>query len=210
MASLKYDPDNARIHGRPNVEAIKASLSKFGQRKTIAIQKDGTISAGNGTYEAALELGWTHLAVAKFEDEPAVARAYAISDNRSAELADWDRVQLAETIRDLLEDRGDLIAATGFSEDEIESLKGFLEKDDAGAAKDSLSNKNDVDKDDELTKHLQNDLRYIQLFFVEEIHGEVMGYMRRACEDLGVDSNSDAVLRLLRDRYAAEAAVASN
>ena len=60
---LHPDPANARTHDQRNLDAIKASLAKFGQRKPIVVQRQGMIvRAGNGTLAAAKALGWTEIA----------------------------------------------------------------------------------------------------------------------------------------------------
>jgi DNA modification methylase len=97
IATLREDPSNARRHDQRNVEAIAASLREFGQRKPIVALSDGTVLAGNGTLRAALSLGWESIAVATFEDLEQ-AKAYAIADNRSAELATWDDQLLVDAL----------------------------------------------------------------------------------------------------------------
>jgi ParB-like chromosome segregation protein Spo0J len=88
---LVLDPANARKHGASNLEAIKGSLTVYGQRKPIvANRRSGTVIAGNGTLEAARALGWTHIAVVFTDDDPVTAVGFAIADNRTAELAEWD------------------------------------------------------------------------------------------------------------------------
>ena len=63
IESVGFDPSNARKHDAKNIEAIKASLSKFGQRSPIVVQKQGMIArAGNGRLEAARALGWSKIA----------------------------------------------------------------------------------------------------------------------------------------------------
>src|SRR5207244_2187746 len=89
LASLSVDPKNARRHGDANLAGIRASLNAHGQRKPIVV-REGVVLAGNGTLEAAKALGWTHLAAVEYEGPEALARAFAIADNRSAELATWD------------------------------------------------------------------------------------------------------------------------
>lgn len=89
--SLVLDPANARKHGVPNLEAIKGSLATYGQRKPVVARRDTrTVIAGNGTLEAARELGWTDLAVVFTYDDAITAAGFAIADNRTAELAEWD------------------------------------------------------------------------------------------------------------------------
>lgn len=107
IAALTPDPQNVRTHDAKNLQAIADSLKAFGQRKPIVTAKsnDGSlvVIAGNGTLEAAKALGWTHITIAEVpEDWDAdKARAYAIADNRSAELADWDQTALTSALLDL-------------------------------------------------------------------------------------------------------------
>lgn len=59
------------------------------------------VKAGNGIVQAALELGWTYLAMVVSEDEEAMAREYAIRDNRSAQLSSFDVDALVAEMTDL-------------------------------------------------------------------------------------------------------------
>lgn len=98
VPDLIPDPENARVHGDENMEAIRTSLSTFGQVTPIVYWRDRTgalvVIKGNGTFQAAKDLGWSHIAAMEFEGSETYARAYAIADNRSAELAEWDTVRL--------------------------------------------------------------------------------------------------------------------
>ena len=97
--SLTQDPANARKHDQANLDAIKASLARFGQTKPIVLHANGTtIIAGNGTWQAAKDLGWTTIAAAPTSLSDADAIAYGIADNRTAELAEWND----ETLRELI------------------------------------------------------------------------------------------------------------
>ena len=51
---LVNDPNNARTHDERNLDAIRASLERFGQQKPIVINADNTVVAGNGTLAAAM------------------------------------------------------------------------------------------------------------------------------------------------------------
>lgn len=102
LSELHHDPRNARIHDDRNVAAIAYSLKKFGQRRLAVVQKDGMIiRAGNGMIEAARRLGWDRIAVLVVDEVDETAREYALADNRSAELADWDASTLADELRSL-------------------------------------------------------------------------------------------------------------
>ena len=114
IKNLALDPNNARKHSERNLKAIAVSLEKFGQRKPIVIH-DTTVIAGNGTVEAAKTLGWTHIEASRVPSEWTVdeAKAYALADNRSAELAEWDEPVLAGQLLELDASGWDL-SALGF------------------------------------------------------------------------------------------------
>jgi DNA modification methylase len=124
---LRTDPANARKHPERNIEAIKASLARYGQRKPLVVNKEtGIIEAGNATWEAARALGWTHLAVVYVRDDPTTASGYAIADNRTAELALWDEETLARQLA-ALQEVGEL-SATGFDPEELRALLTPVER----------------------------------------------------------------------------------
>jgi hypothetical protein len=102
IADLSLDPSNVRKHDRKNLDAIKASLRKFGQQKPIVVDAKGIVIAGNGTMTAAQELGWTEIAAVRTALVGVEATAFAIADNRSAELAEWDD-KLGAVLRSLQE-----------------------------------------------------------------------------------------------------------
>lgn len=131
--NLTPDPENAR---RGDVQAIKRSLNVFGQRKPIIVKRTGTdvegrssgiIIAGNHTYLAACELGWTHVAAVFVDDDASTARAYALTDNRTGELAHWDTDQLAAALRELSGDDFDM-SVLGWTQGELAKLLSDTEK----------------------------------------------------------------------------------
>lgn len=108
LSSLLPDPANARRHDEKNLAAIKGSLAKFGQRKPI-VCRNNVVIAGNGTLEAAKQLGWSEIQIVRADDMTNTdATAFALADNRSAELASWDFETLGATLHALREDDFDL------------------------------------------------------------------------------------------------------
>jgi site-specific DNA-methyltransferase (adenine-specific) len=102
--SLDLDSRNARKHDAKNLKAIADSLEQFGQRKPIVVW-GRTVVAGNGTMVAARSLGWTEISIARVPDDWSSdqVKAYALADNRSAELAEWDEQVLASQLLELQE-----------------------------------------------------------------------------------------------------------
>ena len=111
--ALIPDPSNARMHDEVNIAAIKGSLAKFGQQKPIVITKNNVVVAGNGTMQAAKALGWTELDVVYSELSGTEAIAYALSDNRTAELGSWNKGILGKQLLGLSRE-GFGIANIGF------------------------------------------------------------------------------------------------
>jgi hypothetical protein len=137
--TLQEDPKNTRKHNKRNLDSIGKSLETFGQRRPLVVWNNIVI-AGNGTLRAAKSLNWTEIAIARVPDEwtQDQAKAYAIADNRTAELAEWDSELLFETLDELKD--VELFDVTGFTDDDIEkweepsSLEEDSEKKDSAGA----------------------------------------------------------------------------
>lgn len=129
LTDLALDPDNARVHDKRNLDATRASLEAFGQRKPIVVA-GGVVVAGNGTLEAAQALGWDKIATVSADDlSPEERTAFAIADNRTAELAGWDNAKLAQSLAQVTEDGDELGEATGFVHD---TLVGLVDQEMGG------------------------------------------------------------------------------
>lgn len=110
IEQLKLDANNARKHDNANLEAIAGSLTQFGQRKPIVISQDNIVVAGNGTLTAAKSLGWTEIDAVRVPADWDADRikAFALADNRTAELATWDQQVMASQLLELQESGFDI------------------------------------------------------------------------------------------------------
>lgn len=124
---LSNDPANARKHNDKNIEAIIASLRRFGQQKPIVIDRNNIVRAGNGTLEAARRLQWESIDCVVTSLNGSDAVAYAIADNRTAELAEWDEDTLAAQLNGLLTESEELALSAGFTPEEIEAMVALAE-----------------------------------------------------------------------------------
>lgn len=121
IGSISFDPANARKHPEKNLAAIEGSLRRFGQRKPIVV-RNGVVIAGNGTLAAAKKLGWKEIDIVRADDMSATdAAGFAIADNRTSELAEWDSAVLAEALAALQLD-GVNVAEIGFDAEEVAAL----------------------------------------------------------------------------------------
>jgi ParB-like chromosome segregation protein Spo0J len=121
ILELTPDPNNARQHDDKNLKAIMGSLKEFGQRKPIVITEAGVIVAGNGTVQAAKRLGWLEIQAVKVPSEWTAqqTKAFALADNRTAELASWDHQILNNQLQELKEQDFN-IEVLGFSLNSVE------------------------------------------------------------------------------------------
>lgn len=111
IKDLIADERNARQHNARNVGMIEKSLNEVGAARSIVIDEDGKILAGNGTVEAAAAAGIVKVRVVETDGDTIIAvrrsnlteeqkRRLALFDNRTAELAEWDKDVLAELRED--------------------------------------------------------------------------------------------------------------
>jgi DNA modification methylase len=106
---------------RGDVEAVARSYQRFGQRKPIVARRDGTVIAGNHQLLAARSLGWSEIAVVYVDDDDLTASAYALADNRTADLGSYDSEALADLIAEVSIDL-DILMATGYTIEDLDRL----------------------------------------------------------------------------------------
>lgn len=109
---VEFDPTNARRRTERSSYMIRSSLQQFGPLRSLVGQRlpDGRIvvKAGNGTLEEAGQVGIDKVRIVERKpDELVIVVAddldegkwtqYAIADNRSSDLSDWDIPTLQET-----------------------------------------------------------------------------------------------------------------
>ena len=116
------------------VDKVAAAIREFGFRVPIVAKSDGLIVDGHLRLKAAQRLGMTEVPVILADDlTDAQIKAFRLSVNRMAELAEWDNELLVLELEEIGEMGSDLDLA-GFSEDEIAALTpgGEREADDGG------------------------------------------------------------------------------
>lgn len=132
ISDLTVDPANVRVRDERAKRTLAASLKRFGPARSIVVDKDGIVRAGNGTIEAAESIGLSEVVVVDVEPgqvvavrrpdwSPSEATAYSIADNRTAELADWDNEALSKQL-DALGGEGINLDDLGFSSDDFARL----------------------------------------------------------------------------------------
>lgn len=93
--------NNARINDGA-VDAVANSISDFGWKQPIVIDKNNVIVAGHTRLKAAKKLGLQKVPCIVADDlDDEQIKAFRIADNSSAQLADWDMDKLMAEIQDI-------------------------------------------------------------------------------------------------------------
>ena len=101
------------------VDKVAAAIREFGFRVPIVAKSDGLVVDGHLRLKAAKKLGLTEVPVILADDmSEAQIKAFRLSVNKVAELAEWDDELLALEFDDLRE-MGFNIDVIGFDADEI-------------------------------------------------------------------------------------------
>lgn len=103
------------------VNAVAESIRSFGFNVPILCDQNLTIIAGHTRWKAAQKLDLERVPVIMIEMSDAKRRAFAVADNKTAEIADWDSPKLKEVLEELRSEDID-IQSLGFSDEEIRRL----------------------------------------------------------------------------------------
>jgi ParB-like chromosome segregation protein Spo0J len=133
IKDLKPDQRNARKHNARNIGMIEDALNEVGAARSIVIDEDGRILAGNGTVEAAAQAGIERVKVVEADGEEIVAvrrrgltekqkRRLALFDNRTAELAEWE----IDVVREIVAEDAEALKGM-FGEQELKGLLAQVE-----------------------------------------------------------------------------------
>ena len=104
---ITFDKKNYRKHSEQNKKRIRKSLTECGAGRSVLVDKDGCLIAGNGVYEQAEKMGiktrvvetdGTELVVVKRTDigtDDPKRKTLALADNATSDNVEWDLPNIA-------------------------------------------------------------------------------------------------------------------
>lgn len=104
---ITFDKKNYRKHSEQNKKRIRKSLTECGAGRSVLVDKDGCLIAGNGVYEQAEKMGiktrvvetdGTELVVVKRTDigtDDPKRKTLALADNATSDNVEWDMENIA-------------------------------------------------------------------------------------------------------------------
>ncbi len=122
IESIREYERNPRQIGEDAVAAVSESIKSFGFRNPVLLDANNVLVAGHTRVRAARKLGLKEVPALRITDlTPEQLRALRVSDNKTAELAEWDLellpIELAE-----LQEAGIDWSLLGFDPDELLKL----------------------------------------------------------------------------------------
>ena len=103
------------------VDAVAESIRQFGFNVPILCDQHLQVVAGHVRLKAAKMLKMERVPVIQLNLTEAQRQAFAVADNKTAEIADWDNSVLADILKDLESMDIDL-PSLGFSDAELQAL----------------------------------------------------------------------------------------
>jgi DNA modification methylase len=132
IKDLKSDHKNARKRTDRSAKLIAESLQRYGAARSIVIDEENRILAGNGTIEGAKAAGIKNVRVIETDGTEIIAVkrtgltedekiGLALADNRTSDLSDWDKDMLQQ-----LSEEHDI--APWFDADDLAEILGTVEQ----------------------------------------------------------------------------------
>lgn len=137
--TLKPPPRKLRNNGSRQMSAIRASIANFGFLNPILIDEENRIICGHARWLAAKDLGLPTVPVIRVDHMTGEQkRLYAIAENQTGALGEWNedalRLEFGELL-DLTIDSDFSIELSGFAMSEIDDL--LVKPEDAGGSVDA-------------------------------------------------------------------------
>jgi ParB family chromosome partitioning protein len=120
LTMLKPWQDNPRDNDDA-VDAVARSIKSFGFNVPILCDRQFTIIAGHTRWKAAKKLDMDSVPVIVLDVDDVQRRAFAIADNRTAELAAWNYPRLQTILASLKCQRIDL-TSLGYAQTQLDML----------------------------------------------------------------------------------------
>ncbi len=129
IEEIKPYGNNPRVIGDNAIDEVAKSISEFGFRNPIIVDKNNVIIAGHTRYLASKKLGMEKIPCLVADDlTEKQIKAFRIADNKVAEKSKWDYFSLAIEVKDILGDDNmdEVNELIGFGQREVENILSLV------------------------------------------------------------------------------------
>lgn len=152
IEKLKPNERNPRINDNA-VDAVARSIQSYGFNNPIITDGDLNIAAGHTRLKAAMKLELKTVPVIRIQGlTGSKFTGFAIADNKTADIANWNEELLGEIVWELNEDADFDISSLGFDDSELTSILDSVMSDDG------LTDPDDVPEPPKVAKTKLGDL----------------------------------------------------
>ena len=134
LRDLQADPANLRLHTPRGQGTLEDALKDVGAARSIVVDEDHVVMAGNGVVDAAANAGIERVKFVEADGNEIVAvvrrgltpeqkKRLAIYDNRTGELSSWDYEGLSKQMQEMVESNGKVeLYKMGWTDAELDAL----------------------------------------------------------------------------------------
>lgn len=172
------------------VDAVARSIKEFGFRQPIVVDQKGVVIVGDTRLKAAIKLGLAKVPVHVARGlTKAKLKAYRLADNKTGELAGWDKKLLTQELM-MLQEMDVNLSILGFDDQDLNKLLGRTEGETA---------EDPEDEAEEDSEALPSHIKMVQLFFNTENHKRFMKAVETLVERWDSGTVTDAVEKAVLD-----------
>lgn len=163
--------ENNPRDNRDAIAPVVESIRRFGYVTPIIVDKENVIVAGHTRWLALKQLGWTEAVVLVTEMDEQKCKEFRIIDNKTGEMAFWDKDRLIAELRSFEADMDPF-----FQSGELGRLLGPIES----MASNSPDTAKIAEREEELQGHFSR--------LAKKMHEKVVKVRCRSCgEEFGFD-----------------------
>jgi hypothetical protein len=193
VLDIKFDPENPNSMTKEQLNALCASLKKFGQLKPPIIDQTNTICDGEQQVRAHLAEGIEEIQVIQISCSPEERRLIRQTTNKLHGTHD--------PIKDLkeyqeLQSKGMLSQLAGLLARREEDFSSLLQQQSQALSTEVLIDTNPMK--DKLEAYLYGTIRQVLLYFDQKEYDEIIPKLQKLQEQLGVNNNTKVFMHLLK------------
>jgi len=187
---VPYDKNPRKNAGA--IEAVAQSISEYGFNQPIFIDQNNRIAAGHTRWEAAKLLNMVTVPCVRRDMTEAEFIAYNLADNKTGELAKWDKELVAECLH-ILDDIAS-IDVPGFTDKEIDDLFGV-----SHITESSTPQSGDFGEGKKVTEAQDDEARVktLKFNFSSKEHRIVDSKLKAIQKEHNLDSLAEALIKAL-------------